>query len=85
MFRVAWFTENITTPVSLPDSSSVFKICFMPIQPGKTDLYFDRSTATPLHPEFIDIAGELDANLIPGSINTRVNNSTGLFSCYSNY
>ena len=68
MFRVAWINENITSSVTLPDSSAVFTLCFTPKRPGTSALIFDRTTDTPLHPEFIGLDGAEDAVLIPGTI-----------------
>ena len=68
MFRVAWINENISSSVSLPDNSPVFTLCFSPKRSGVSSLYFDKTDATPLHPEFIDLAGVLEADLIDGGV-----------------
>ncbi len=68
MFRVAWINENITSTFRLPDNSSVFTLCFTPKKTGSSRLFFDESEATPLHPEFIDLEGLLNADLIDGGV-----------------
>jgi len=68
MFRVAWVNESVLSSIALPDNSPVFTLCFTPKKTGYSTLYFDQTPATPLHPEFINLEGLLEATLIDGNV-----------------
>lgn len=69
MLRIAWINENISSAVTLPNDSPVFTLCFIPKKTGTSTLYFDKTSATSLHPEFIKSDGTtLDATLVDGTV-----------------